>query len=80
MTVEDMILKAATNQGFFAVLFVAMLVYQLRENKMNQEKAEKREEKLTNFLDDMKNQFASLVRQYERLSDDVEDIRKKIDR
>lgn len=80
MSMEDMILKAATNQGFFAVMFVSLLVYQLKENKANQEKAEKREEKLVDFLEDMKDQFASLVRQYERLSDDVEEIRKKIDK
>lgn len=80
MTIEEILMRTASSQGFFAVLFVGMLIYQLHENKINQEKAEAREEKLTRFLDDMKEQFAALVRQYERLSDDVEDIKEKLDR
>ncbi len=36
---------------------------------------EYREEKLYSFLDGMRDEFAKLVKQYERLSNDVEDIK-----
>lgn len=76
---EQSILSGAFKEGLFALLFVFLLLYQLKENKANMEKAEEREEKLLSFLDEMKEQFSRLTKQYERLSDDVERIRKKIE-
>lgn len=65
-------------EGIFAVLFVALLIYQLRETKSLLTKAEQREDKLTAFLADMKEQFAGLTKQYEKLSNDVAEVKNKI--
>jgi chromosome segregation ATPase len=76
--IEDIFMKGATKEGFFAILFVGLFIYQIREHRNHLNKAEERENRLISFLEDMKEQFASLTRQYERLSDDVEEIRKKM--
>lgn len=57
-----------------------MLWHQLQENKKQSEIARDREDKLTNFLSGMKEEFSKLVKQYEKLSDDVEDIKQVIHR
>lgn len=77
---EELLVNGAGREGFFAVLFIALFVYQLKENRRTMDKAEEREEKLTSFLEEMKDEFSRLGRQYERLADDVDEIRRKIDR
>jgi len=62
---EVEIIKLAASQGFFAVLFVALLFYVLRYN-------EKREERLMVCLE-------RLTAQYEGISHDVGEIKNDIE-
>lgn len=68
-----------TKESIFTVLFVFMLFRQIKHSEQQEERSRVREEKLTSFLDGMKDEFANLVKQYERLSEDVEDIKNHID-
>ncbi|QGG47660.1 BhlA/UviB family holin-like peptide [Heliorestis convoluta] len=75
---EQSLLKAALEQGLWALLFVSLYLYQLNESRRLQADAKEREVKLTNFLQDMTRQFELLAMQYERLSDNVQEIKSEI--
>lgn len=64
-----MLLELASRESLFAVMFVALFIYQIVDSR-------KREERLMTFMDDITKQFETLARQYERLSEDVDEIRK----
>jgi outer membrane murein-binding lipoprotein Lpp len=66
--VETMLLELASKESLFAVMFVALFLYQIVDSR-------KREEKLMNFIDEITKQFETLARQYERLAEDVDEIR-----
>ena len=66
--------------GVFVGMFIWLLIYVLRTTKDREIKADKREEKLYNFLSDMKQQFAKLVANYENLSKDVTEIKEEINK
>jgi hypothetical protein len=66
--VEQLLLDLASKESFFAVLFVALLIYQIVDSR-------KREEKLMGFFDDITEKFGTLSSQYERLAEDVDEIR-----
>ncbi|MDF2010187.1 BhlA/UviB family holin-like peptide [Priestia megaterium] len=68
---EQILLNFGLKDGLFAGLFVWLLLHQMRTSQ-------KREDKLYNFLDDMKIEFAKLVGSYEKLSTDVNDIRQQL--
>ncbi|WP_257130961.1 BhlA/UviB family holin-like peptide [Bacillus pseudomycoides] len=67
----EQLTQVGLKEGIFALLFIWLLVDTKRESKT-------REEKLYNFLDGMKEEFAKLVHNYESLSSDVEDIKNDI--
>lgn len=67
----EQLAQIGIKEGIFALLFVWLLVDTKQESKA-------REEKLYNFLDGMKEEFAKLVHNYESLSSDVEDIKNDI--
>lgn len=75
---EQLLLEFGLKDGIFVGLFVWLLIYVLKTSKDREIKAEEREEKLYNFLSDMKQQFAKLVGNYETLSKDVSDIKDEI--
>lgn len=61
-------MSLASKEGLFAVMFVALFLYQILDSR-------KREERLMNFIDNISSQFESLAKQYEKLADDVDEIR-----
>jgi BhlA holin family len=68
---EEMLMQFGLKDGVFAGLFIWLLLRQMKHSEM-------REEKLYNFLEDMKREFAKLVGSYERLANDVAEIRDDI--
>lgn len=71
--IEEFLMNAGLEKGIFAVLFI-WLFYSERK------KSEEREDKLTSFLEGMREEFAKLVGSYERLTDDVSDIKSRLDK
>jgi hypothetical protein len=65
---ETLLLELASKESLFAVMFVALFLYQIVDSR-------KREQRLMDFMDDITKQFEALARQYERLSEDVDEIR-----
>lgn len=65
---DPMVYEAALKEGLWAVLFVSLYLYQLRDSKT-------RENKLMKFIDEISVQFEKLAKQYDRLSDDVKAIK-----
>jgi hypothetical protein len=65
---EQLLLDLASKESLFAVMFVALFLYQIVDSR-------KREQRLMDFMDDITKQFEALARQYERLSEDVDEIR-----
>jgi uncharacterized protein YoxC len=65
---ETMLLELASKESLFAVMFVALFIYQIVDSR-------KREERLMNFMDEITRQFEALARQYEKLAEDVDEIR-----
>lgn len=65
---ESALLELASRESLFAVLFVALFIYQIADSR-------NREKRLMSFMDDITRQFEILARQYENLSDDVEEIK-----
>lgn len=68
---EQMMMEFGLKDGIFAGMFIWLFIYQLKSST-------KREDKLYKFLDDMKIEFAKLVGSYERLSEDVNEIRTEL--
>lgn len=67
---EQEILKIAASQGPWAVLFVALFYYVLRENA-------KREERLLSCLDKLGEQYESLSRDIGEVKDDVKELKER---
>lgn len=70
---EQEILKMAASQGFFAVLFVGLLFYVLRNN-------EKREERLLSCLDNLGAQYQDLSKNMGEVKDDVRELKEKVEK
>ncbi|WP_092474325.1 BhlA/UviB family holin-like peptide [Desulfotruncus arcticus] len=68
----------AFKEGLWAVLFVSLYYYQLRESRRLQDEAKQREDKLTAFIHDITKQFELLTEQYRKIADDVNDIKVSI--
>jgi seryl-tRNA synthetase len=68
---ESEIIKLATTQGLWAVLFVSLLFYVLKNN-------EKREERLMSCLDNLSQQYETLTKDINDVKDDVGDIKNDI--
>lgn len=68
---ETILLEFGLKDGIFVGLFIWLLIYVLNTSK-------DRENRLLTFLDDMKGEFAKLVASYEKLSNDVAEIREDI--
>jgi uncharacterized membrane protein len=65
---ETILMEFGIKEGVFALLFIWLFIHQLKTSST-------REEKLFNFLGDMKVEFSKLVGTYETLSRDVTDIK-----
>lgn len=65
---ESALIELASKESLFAVMFVALFLYQVFDSR-------KREERLMKFISEITKQFETLAKQYEKLSDDVEEIR-----
>lgn len=68
---EQEIIRLATSQGLWAVLFVALLFYVLRENA-------KREERLLSCLDNLTREYDSLSREVNIVKGDVCEIKEDV--
>lgn len=75
---EQSLLTGAMEQGLWALLFVSLYWYQLNESRRLMQEARDRETKLTEFIDGIVKQLETLARQYERISEDVTDIKHDI--
>jgi DnaJ-domain-containing protein 1 len=72
---EDAILKGALEQGLWAVLFISLYLWELRENRRREDESRKREDRLMQFIEDISQQFENLNNRYEKLNSDVADIK-----
>ncbi len=72
--VDSEILKMAASQGLFAVLFVALLFYVLRENAKREEASEKREAKYQDIIAELSNKMGVI----EDIREDVREIKNKV--
>ncbi len=72
---EQTLLSEAAKQGIWALLFISLFIYQLKESRRREEDSKKREERLQNFINEMGESLKHLSFQYERLAGDVEDIK-----
>ena len=75
---EASLFEIATSQGLWAALFIFMLVYQLRENKVGREESRGREDKLINFINEISKNFEKLAEDYSRLAVDVDYIKVEV--
>lgn len=65
---EQEVVKMAVSQGLWAVLFVVLLFYVLKENA-------KREERLLTCLDILGKQYENLSRDIGEVKDDVKELK-----
>lgn len=70
---EQLLMEFGLKDGIFVGMFIWLLIYVLNTSK-------ERENKLYNFLDGMKTEFAKLVGSYEKLSQDVAEIKEELER
>lgn len=75
---EEIILTVGQSQGVWALLFIFMLIHQLKENKQTREDSIERENKLINFLNEMSANYERLTSQYTKLAEDVDYIKVKV--
>jgi len=85
----DVLLAEATRQGLWAVLYVSLFVYTLKESKRREERlrndynelreeSRERENKLTAFILEITKQYERLATGVEKLSIDVDDIKEEL--
>ncbi|MGO4695594.1 BhlA/UviB family holin-like peptide [Paenibacillus sp. 2TAB26] len=75
---NQQIIEVAMKQGIWAVLFIYLFYYQLKESRRREQESIERERKVLEFISDIAKQFEGLVKQYEKLSEDVQDIRMEL--
>lgn len=93
---SENLLAEAAKQGLWAILYVSLFVYTLRESRRQQDLAkarenrlreeyqdlrhesQKRESKLTNFINEITKQFERLATSVERLTLDVDEIKDEL--
>jgi len=75
---NEQVIELATKQGIWAILFISLYYYQLRENRRRETESLEREQKILTFISDITKQFEGLVKQYEHLSEDVQEIKESI--
>ena len=68
---EDAILNGALEQGIWAMLFVSLYLYQLKDSR-------RREDRLMAFIDDIAQQFKILDSRTSKISCDIDDIKKQL--
>ena len=68
---DTVVIEAALEQGIWAVMFVSLFFYQLRESKH-------REERLMAFIDDIAQQFKILDSRTTKISSDLDDIKHQL--
>jgi hypothetical protein len=68
---EEGILKAALQQGLWAVLFVSLYFWLLKTSKS-------REDRLMDFIDKITEQFENLDKRTDKIASDVADIKQEI--
>jgi len=68
---EQEVIKLAMTQGLWAVLFVALLFYVLRNN-------EKREERLLGCLEQMGEQYENLSADVKEAKDGIKEVREDV--
>lgn len=76
---EQLVFELASKQGVWAILFISLFYYQLKDCRRREQDSLEREAKVLEFITEITKQFEGLVKQYERLVDDVQDIKYKID-
>ena len=76
---EQSLMENAAEQGIWTLLFISLYFYQLREAKRRETESQAREEKLAAFIHDISKQFEGLVKQYERIAEDVQAIKIGLD-
>lgn len=75
MGLEETVARYAIKEGLWAILFVSLYYYQLKESRRLQDEAKQREDKLTAFIHDITKQFEALADQYKCMAEDVNDIK-----
>ncbi|SMC17103.1 BhlA holin family protein [Clostridium acidisoli DSM 12555] len=71
---ENEVLKMAMQQGMWAVLFVVLLFYVLKEQEKRDKKAEEREGKYQEIINKLTDKFSIL----EDVKKDIEEVKIKI--
>ncbi|MEY8001445.1 BhlA/UviB family holin-like peptide [Clostridium sp. Mt-5] len=71
---ENEIFKMAVQQGIWAMLFIFILVYVLKEQKERDEKAAEREENYQNIIAKLTDRLKTL----DNIGEDVKEIKNKI--
>ncbi|HJV45295.1 MAG TPA: BhlA/UviB family holin-like peptide [Bacillota bacterium] len=82
---QDILFSSAAQQGIWAILFVSLYLYQLREARRLQSEAKDRENKLTDFISKISTQYEVLAHQlelltkrYEKMGDDISEIKTEL--
>ena len=76
MHLEQALIEAATTQGIWALLFVSLFLYTIKNNEKLVEKQDKREENYQKLLSDMTEKYAVV----EDIRNSVDEIQKKMER
>ncbi len=71
---ENEVLKIAVNQGLWAVLFVVLLFYILKQQEKRDKKSEEREGKYQDIINKLTDKFSIL----EDVKKDVAEVKNKI--
>jgi hypothetical protein len=70
---EQILTDLLSKEGIFAVLFVVLFVWVMRDSKQ-------REERLMTFIEDISKQYEKLADAHERLTEDVKEIKDKLNK
>lgn len=75
MHLEQALIKAATTQGIWVLLFVSLFLYTIKNNEKLVEKQDKREENYQKLLSDMTEKYSVV----EDIRNSVDEIQKKVE-
>lgn len=76
MHLEQALIEAATTQGIWALLFISLFLYTIKNNEKLVEKQDQREVNYQKLLSDMTEKYAVV----EDIRNSVDEIQKKMER
>lgn len=75
---ELVVIESAAKQGIWAVLFISLYFYQLKEGRRRESESQAREAQLTSSIREISTQYEGLVLRYQLLAEEIKEMKNEL--